>query len=208
MGAGLGTIALAANIADGDLFNDPTKALGEIGATTAVGYSAGKNLAGHVGAAKDWASEKILGTEEYSNLRFDQKFYQSDGYKMIVQDNDVRDMCRRSGVSVGAATQMFLDAGETDASKIRAALKNGISGDTYATYKNAGIDNVNKIAKMKKNNPRMSDPNIISWMKLAENSKGRSLADFKTQWIGKTFGGRVVDDATAESIYKQLVNFF
>lgn len=46
LGLGAATIATAANIADGDLMEDPGKATGEIAGAGLVGYSAGKNLAG------------------------------------------------------------------------------------------------------------------------------------------------------------------
>ena len=47
-GFATGTVAIAANMADGDLFDNTGKAIGEIGATAGVGYVAGKNTVGNI----------------------------------------------------------------------------------------------------------------------------------------------------------------
>ena len=46
-GLAAGTVALAAQVADGDLFNDPEKAAAQIAGTAAVGYVAGNNFVGN-----------------------------------------------------------------------------------------------------------------------------------------------------------------
>jgi len=155
LGAASGIVSFAANVADGDLTEDPTKALGEIGASAAVGYVAGKNLSSRVGnrasSAKNWIQKKTLGIEEFNNRQFDKKFYQSEDYKMIAQDKTIKEMCKKQGISVAEATQTFLNAGITDAGQIREALQNGISGDTYAEYKAAGASSAKDIAKIRGN---------------------------------------------------------
>ena len=144
-GAGLGvlagTAALAAQVADGDLLESPGKALGEVAATTVIGYTAGSNFIGNrlnnVKDAKAWMDKKTLGIDEYNNREFDRQFYKSEGYKSIVQDEQVTAMCDAAGIPVREAVQSYLNNGITDPAKIKEALQNGVGGDTYKAYEKA-----------------------------------------------------------------------
>ena len=90
VGLAAGTVAVAANIADGELLTDPSKAAQEIAATSAIGYHAGRNLTGSIeeGASNIFETYKkgAMGVEAYNNSKFDKAFYKSDGYKQIAQD--------------------------------------------------------------------------------------------------------------------------
>jgi len=203
-----------------------------------VGYAAGSNLSGQAmskaGSFKNWIDEKTLGTEAYNNRNFDRKFYQSDGYKMIAQDSAIKALCKSNGISVAEATQTFLNEGVTDATKIRDALQNGISGEVYKGYDKAGVSSgkdivtlqangissadmknfsaagetsVSKITGVKSKYPGYSNGHLANMFNLAKHAP-KNLDDFKNMMVGRTFGGRVLTDADAEAIFKELVDFF
>ena len=212
LGLGAGTLALAANIADGDLIENPTKAAGEIAGAGLVGYSAGKNLTGRgmnaIGRGRDYLEKKSLGVEEYNNRKFDKAFYKSDDYKMISQDQTIQNICKANNVSVQEATQTFLNEGITDANVIKESLRNGISGEIYSAYASEGIKDVAKLAKIRnKHIAHMNDNEIIGMMKLAKIAPN-NLEDFKLQVVDKIrFNGEKIDEEEAERIYKTLVDF-
>ncbi len=136
-GAVLGaTVGLAATVASGG-----KDAAALIGGGVAAGSALTSNALGNLGKLgkdtyKDYQQGKF-GVEAYSNRQFDKQFYKSDGYKMIAQDESIQKICEAQGINVKEATQQFLDNGITDASKIREALQNGITGDTYKAYEKA-----------------------------------------------------------------------
>ena len=210
LGLGAGTLALAANIADGDLIENPTKAAGEIAGAGLVGYSAGKNLTGRgmnaIGRGREYLEKQALGVEEYNNRKFDKAFYKSDDYKMIVQDQTIQNICKRNNVSVQEATQTFLNEGITDGKIIKESLRNGISGEIYSTYAKEGISNPSEIAKAKSKHPRMSDEARINWMKLAKNAPN-NLEDFKKIMVGREFNGVKLTESMATRVYGELINF-
>ena len=238
LAATAGTVALAAQVADGDLAESPEKAIKEIGITTGIGYVAGRGLTGNLSDNANSAIETYkkgaYGEETYNNMKFAKAFYNSNEYKNISKDST---LLSRYGDAQGIkiATQQFLDNGITDAGQIKTALQAGISGDTYRQYSEAGINNakqmdalssagvtpegyqtyskegitdINKIVNMKTKHPGMSDQSRLNWMKLAENTKNLSIDDFKVRMVGRKFNGVVVTDSMAEQIYKQLVDFF
>ena len=156
MGAAVGTIGLAAEIADGDILEDPAKAAGQIG----LAYGAGRAIGGNVvaGASNVYNSvEKTIetykkgayGEEKYNNMKFDKEFFKSSGYNQIVQDQTLLNTYGGAeGIKV--ATQEFLENGITDATEIRTALQNGVTGDRYKDLKSAGIDNAKQMGKIQK----------------------------------------------------------
>lgn len=238
LAATAGTVALAAQVADGDLADSPEKAIKEIGITAGLGYIAGKTLTSN--AVNDTHNvmetyrKGAYGEETYNNMKFDKAFYNSTEYKNISKDST---LLSRYGSAEGikTATQQFLDNGITDAGQIKTALEAGISGDTYRqynatgisdakqmealssagitpqgyeTYSKGGITNINKIVNIKNKHPGMTDESRLDWMKLAENTKNLSLDDFKVRMVGRTFNGVTVTDSMAEQIYRRLVDFF
>lgn len=238
LAATAGTVALAAQVADGDLADSPEKAIKEIGITAGLGYIAGKTLTSN--AVNDTHNvmetykKGAYGEETYNNMQFDKAFYNSTEYKNISKDST---LLSRYGSAEGikTATQQFLDNGITDAKQIKTALEAGISGDTYRqynetgisdakqmealssagitpqgyeTYSKGGITNINKIVNIKNKHPGMTDESRLDWMKLAENTKNLSLDDFKVRMVGRTFNGVTVTDSMAEQIYRRLVDFF
>lgn len=238
LAATAGTVALAAQVADGDLAESPEKAIREIGITAGIGYVAGRGLTGNAFDNAHNISETykkgVYGEETYNNMKFDKAFYNSKEYKNISKDST---LLSRYGDAQGirTATQQFLDNGITDAGQIKTALQSGISGDTYRqyntvgindanqmealssagitpqgyeTYSKEGITNINKIVSMKNKHPRMSDQSRLNWMKLAENTKNLTLDDFKVRMVGRQFNGVTVTDSMAEQIYRRLVDFF
>ena len=238
LGLAAGTVAFAAQMADGDLLNNPEKALQDIGVTAGIGYATGSNLTGGTMGAIERGTETFkegaYGSETYNNMKFDKAFYKSDGYKQISQDATLLSQYGNAA-GIKTATQQFLDNGITDTKQIRAALQAGISGDTYKQYNTAGISdadqmdalnnagitpqgyetytkegisNIGKIIDMKNKHPGMSDSERANWMNLARSSKGLSLDDFKTRMVGRTFSGITVTDNMAEQIYRRLVDFF
>ncbi len=161
LGLAAGSVALAAQVADGDLFNDPEKAVAQIAGTAAVGYAAGNNLTGKAvnaaGWVKDTAVKAAMGPEAYNNMKFDRKIYQSDGYKMLANDPDVIAKCNEAGVSVGQAFQAFLNAGITNTTQIREALKNGVGGQSYKEFSDAGVTKASDMATLSSAGIRASD---------------------------------------------------
>ena len=238
LAATAGTVALAAQVADGDLADSPEKAIKEIGITAGLGYIAGKTLTSNAVSdthnVMETYKKGAYGEETYNNMQFDKAFYNSTEYKNISKDST---LLSRYGSAEGikTATQQFLDNGITDAGQIKTALEAGISGDTYRqynatgisdakqmealssagitpqgyeTYSKGGITNINKIVNIKNKHPGMTDESRLDWMKLAENTKNLSLDDFKVRMVGRTFNGVTVTDSMAEQIYRRLVDFF
>lgn len=55
LGLATGTVGFAAQIADGDLLDNPTQALGQTALAAGVGYAAGNNLTGRaMRSSKKW----------------------------------------------------------------------------------------------------------------------------------------------------------
>ncbi len=175
VGLATGTAALAANITDGDLFDNTGKAMLEIAGTTGVGYSYGNSWTGRaMNGSKhisDTYKQGALGLEEYNNRLFDKEFYKSDGYRMIVEDSTIEGLY---GDNIKDVTQAYLESGITDSTKIREALRSnitagdymafskadvsapkemaklingGVDADTYKAFKEAGITNSNKVVE-------------------------------------------------------------
>lgn len=200
--AAAGTLAFAANVADGEILSNPEKALGEIGASALVGGSAVGNLAGWASSLADKGYKGIIGAEEYNNRKFDKQFYKSDGYKMIAQDSDIQNMY---GGSVQEVTQDFLDRGITDATKIREALKEGISGEEYEAYSKAGVDNPKKIAKFRS---KGYDAEQVKFrMALAKNAP-KTYSDFYQMIKGRRGFDGADADTKIQELYNSLVDFF
>lgn len=217
--AAAGTVAIGANVADGDLFENPGKALGEIGATAAAGYHVGSSWANRgVGAlnnTKETFKKGYYGEEKYNNMKFDSEFYKSSGYIQIEQDSSVQKACKDMGISVKEATQEYLENGITDAKQIREALKNGLTGDEYKAYTEAGIGKAKKIRALKDKGYTPSQ--VADRVKLASNAP-KSLNDFKAMMVGREMNGatgaagphgiNTVTDSDAERIFRELVDFF
>ena len=151
LAAAAGTIALAAQVADGDLIDNPEKAFTEIGVTAGIGYAAGNTLTGNTLDSAHNLSETYkqgaYGEDAYNNMKFDKAFYKSKEYKNISTDSAL--LARYGDVQgIRTATQQFLDNGITDAGQIKTALQEGISGDEYKEYSKAGLS-VGQMSKVK-----------------------------------------------------------
>lgn len=235
-GVAAGTVGLAAQVADGDLFDNPTKAFTDAATAVGVGAVAGNNLVGQgvrlERNIREWGEKKALGIDEYNNMQFDGKFYKSDAYKSIEQDAKVEAMCKAAGIKTKNAVQSFLDSGVTDANKIKEALQNGIGGVTYKAYSDSGVSDVDKMSKMSNAGitpqiykEQYKDKGIDDVSKILKlKKKYPNLSDDgianrmaiakdapKSQqqfipWAKAKF--RNLDDAGAEALYKTIVDFF
>lgn len=235
-GVAAGTVGLAAQVADGDLFDNPTKAFTDTATAVGVGAVAGNNLVGQgvrlERNIREWGEKKALGIDEYNNMQFDGKFYKSDAYKSIEQDANVQAMCKAAGIKTKNAVQSFLDSGITDASKIKEALQNGIGGVVYKAYSDSGVSDVDKMSKMtnagitpqiykeKYKDKGIDDVSKILKLKkkypnLSDDGIANRMAIAKDApksqqqfipWAKAKF--RNLDDAGAETLYKTIVDFF
>ena len=207
VGLAAGTVAVAANIADGELLTDPSKAAQEIAATSAIGYHAGRNLTGSIeeGASNIFETYKkgAMGVEAYNNSKFDKDFYKSDGYKQIAQDEKLLNAFGgESGIK--AATQQFLDNGITDAAEIRKAMQKGVTGDELKEYSKLGIKAPEEVAKAKVKWGSASY--YANLKKIAKFAKGKNQTEFVETVKNLRINDNTLGEDNAKEIYKNIVD--
>ena len=207
VGLAAGTVAVAANIADGELLTDPSKAAQEIAATSAIGYHAGRNLTGSIeeGASNIFETYKkgAMGVEAYNNSKFDKAFYKSDGYKQIAQDEKLLNAFGgESGIK--AATQQFLDNGITDAAEIRKAMQKGVTGDELKEYSKLGIKAPEEVAKAKVKWGSASY--YANLKKIAKFAKGKNQTEFVETVKNLRINDNTLGEDNAKEIYKNIVD--
>lgn len=207
VGLAAGTVAVAANIADGELLTDPSKAAQEIAATSAIGYHAGRNLTGSIeeGASNIFETYKkgAMGVEAYNNSKFDKAFYKSDGYKQIAQDENLLNAFGGEA-GVKAATQQFLDNGITDADEIRKAMQKGITGDELKEYSKLGIKAPEEVAKAKVKWGSASY--YANLKKIAKFAKGKNQTEFVETVKNLRINDNTLGEDNAKEIYKNIVD--
>ena len=150
-----------------------------------------------------------MGTEAYKNAKFDKEFYKSEDYRIIAQDSKLLSAYGEDGIK--DRTQEFLDNGITDAAEIRKAMQSDISGDEYKAFSSLGIDKakeMSRIKKLKTMDGRHYTPEMAAARKALAKNAPKNLPDFKAMMVGRTFDNTTVDDAMAERIFKEIVDFF
>ena len=209
LGATTGTIGLTAGLATGDFSNAAKYAA----AGASLGYGVGNNLTGTgINKAIETGStfkKGYMGTEAYKNAKFDKEFYKSEDYRIIAQDSKLLSAYGEDGIK--DRTQEFLDNGITDAAEIRKAMQSDISGDEYKAFSSLGIDKakeMSRIKKLKTMDGRHYTPEMAAARKALAKNAPKNLPDFKAMMVGRTFDNTTVDDAMAERIFKEIVDFF
>ena len=208
LGLAAGTVGLAAEVADGDLLTEPSDAAKKILGVSALGYSVGGNVAGQIGKGASNIFETYkkgsMGVEAYNNSKFDKAFYKSDGYKQIVQDENLLNAFGGEA-GVKAATQQFLDNGITDAADIRKAMKKGVTGDELKEYSKLGIKEPDEIAAAKE---KWGSANYYANLKkIASFAKNKSPEEFK-EIISqiKIDGNNTPSPAEVDRIYENIID--
>ena len=155
LGAAAGVATLAANIADGDLFSNPTKAFTEVAGGALAGYHAGNNLMGRgmqgISSTIETYKEGAYGKEGYANRKANKEFYESDECK------NLRAQLERGGMSqadIDSGIEEFLDNNIRDAKIIAQCLDrtDKITGAEYSEIAKVGIKNPEDFARVKANN--------------------------------------------------------
>lgn len=223
LGAAAGTVGLATQIADGDLFNDPSKAFTDTAVATGIGYVAGQNLVGaganRVSNINEKLKEKMYGTDEYNNMKFDRKIYQSDEYKALKNDPQVIAACKAAKVPVRNAVQSFLNEGVTDMAKVKEALQNNIGAETYSSYSREGVDSpkamrefakngvdAEKIKTIKLATGETDEKKLQRYNTIASEAKSSGITnptDFIT-WARTKYGA---DEEDAKKLFKYVQHF-
>lgn len=208
LGTLAGTAAIAANVADGDLFDNPTKAIGEIGATAAIGYHAGNNLVGRGMGAFDenWQTFKkgYYGTEDYNKQQAYNKFFASEDYQIIAQDAEV---AKNFGKDTAEVAQTYLNYGIKDGSKIREGMKAGLRGDEYNAVTKMGITSIKDYVRVRNKNSSKSlnAAQIAARMQLAKNLPNSLYGD-QDGFVryAKRFG---IEESDAKTLFKEIDDF-
>lgn len=132
--ATLGTVGLAAGVATGDL--------GKAMQYGAAGAGAGYMGANYVGDKllsgeknlRETFKEGAIGQDEYNNLKMDKVFYESDEFRGMLNDRELESgkTGRERTTAIRNAVQTYRDNGITDTSKIKTAMKSGLSAQEGA----------------------------------------------------------------------------
>ena len=153
LGVAAGTIALAAEVADGHLFEDPTTAFRNTVIGFTGGFMAGSNLTGRAiqdGKETVEAYQRgYYGEEEYNNKKYDEAVFKSDMYRTMENDPAILATCGGNKKGVKEATQQFLNNGITDMTKMKEYMQHGISGNEAKDYSVYGIDKVSDIEELR-----------------------------------------------------------
>ncbi len=127
--ATLGSAGLAAGIATGDL----GKAMQYGAAGAGAGYMganyAGDKLLSGEKNLRETFKEGAIGQDEYNNLKMDKAFYESDEFRGMLNDRELESgkKGRERTTAIRNAVQTYRDNGITDTSKIKSAMKEGLS---------------------------------------------------------------------------------
>jgi len=181
LGAAAGTATLAANIADGDLFSNPSKAMGEIAGGTMAGYHAGNNLAGRgmqgISNTMETYKEGAYGKDEYAKMKANKEFYKSEEFGKWAKDLGI------SKDELADRTKNFTDNDIRDVETIKKCMSAGVTGEEYKAISEAGIKDPADYARVKGaigSDPDLSGFNakdIATGMKVAREVPAEILAD-------------------------------
>lgn len=167
-----------------------------------------------------------MGEENYNKQKKEQEFYSSDGWKRILNDSAIQG-------DKTAKTEEFLHNGIFAPEVIKEALENEISAKNYIEYSNVGIDkikdmaklqdagikpqdyaefekygiqDVNKISRVKNKHKSKTSYEIARNMAIAQN--GKELSGDSDTFIAmvRSFDKTITDDE-AEEIRKQLGSY-
>lgn len=127
--ATLGSAGLAAGIATGDL----GKAMQYGAAGAGAGYMganyAGDKLLSGEKNLRETFKEGAIGQDEYNNLKMDKAFYESDEFRGMLNDRELESgkKGKERTTAIRNAVQTYRDNGITDTSKIKTAMKSGLT---------------------------------------------------------------------------------
>jgi len=230
-----GGIGLAAQIADGDLFDNTDKAVGQIAMATGIGYVGGKNLAQNTvtGIANmpqnirnawdnnvDTFDKGSLSAEEYQKRNAARQFFKSDDYKAITQDSSINQ------TNIRERTQQFLNNGITDPKVIREALQLNISADECKEYADAGVTapkdvqvlaqngiDTTKLKNIQLYSGDTGIDKIKSYSTIAQAAKTAGILGDNSTTDLNNFklnfaAGHNLGDSEAEKLYKKLLHYW
>ena len=199
------SVMLAADIADGNIDH-----LGaDLFAGISTGNALGNTIAGLPGKgadlvekASDTVQRAYMGDEAFENMKFDQQFYKSSGYKKIASSGQLK--ARYTADQIQAQTQMFLDNGITDAGKIQEALEAGVDGDEYKALDKLGVTDVKKYSSLK-TSKNLSGQEVAARMAIAKNMPAELYGD-ENAFV--RFAGRYgLSTSQARSLFNDINDF-
>lgn len=204
-----GGALLAAQVADGDLIDNPEKAITQIATGAGAGYIAGNSLGTNavqtVKNAPDWVGnigdqwdKDSLSAEGYQNLKIDKEAFKSDGYKLIEQDGAILSRYGSSKENVKMATQQFLDNGMTEMKDIRTLMQHDVTGNEYKEYQDLGLKSVDDMVKLKDAQINPVDYKVFADMGITDAGKVTKAKDV----LGKDKNGDKRDSRMVASLAK------
>lgn len=219
LGATSGTVALAAQVADGDLFDNPEKALQETGVTAGIGYAAGYNLVGSsmqsikngvssIKKGTETLKKSYYGTEAYNNMKFDEQFFASDKYKIIKEDSEI--IKKWGEDNIKQVANSYLNQGITDDKIIRDGMKAGVNGNEYKAASSLGVTDVKDYARVrdknKNANKQLNAAQIAARMQIAKNMP-QSLYNDENGFVryAKRYG--IENEEDARRLFREIDDF-
>ena len=212
VGALAGTTALAAQVADGDLFDNPEKALQETAVTAGIGYIAGSNFTGNriqgVKNGIETFKKGAYGLEDYNNAKYNAQFFNSDAYKIIEQDPEIVNAWWGDKEIIKQVTNSYLNQGITDDKIIKDGMKAGVNGNEYKAASSLGVTDVKDYARVrdKNANKQLNAAQIAARMQIAKNMPEKLYND-KNGFVryAKRYG--IENEEDARRLFSEIDDF-
>lgn len=192
-----GTIGLAAQIADGDLIEDPTKAFTQAATAAGAGYIGGSALAQNAVHKVHNAPGKI---KEVANAYNEGKYAKE--YKDLNLDGASIRKAVQNGIN-GNEVESFMDAGVNDVDTMARIKQAGINGEGYEAFKDAGVNSVKKMIKLQNQGISGQDYSNLKKIKSLAGKHFDTETDFVTH-IRMMKPGMTEDEA--KEMYRKIID--
>lgn len=192
-----GTIGLAAQIADGDLIEDPTKAFAQAATAAGAGYIGGSALAQNAVHKVHNAPDKI---KEVANAYNEGKYAKE--YKDLNLDGASIRKAVQNGIN-GNEVESFMDAGVNDVDTMARIKQAGINGEGYEAFKDAGVNSVKKMIKLQNQGISGQDYSNLKKIKSLAGKHFDTETDFVTH-IRMMKPGMTEDEA--KEMYRKIID--
>ena len=192
-----GTIGLAAQIADGDLIEDPTKAFTQAATAAGAGYIGGSALAQNAVHKVHNAPDKI---KEVANAYNEGKYAKE--YKDLNLDGASIRKAVQNGIN-GNEVESFMDAGVNDVDTMARIKQAGINGEGYEAFKDAGVNSVKKMIKLQNQGISGQDYSNLKKIKSLAGKHFDTETDFVTH-IRMMKPGMTEDEA--KEMYRKIID--
>lgn len=192
-----GTIGLAAQIADGDLIEDPTKAFAQAATAAGAGYIGGSALAQNAVHKVHSAPGKI---KEVANAYNEGKYAKE--YKDLNLDGASIRKAVQNGIN-GNEVESFMDAGVNDVDTMARIKQAGINGEGYEAFKDAGVNSVKKMIKLQNQGISGQDYSNLKKIKSLAGKHFDTETDFVTH-IRMMKPGMTEDEA--KEMYRKIID--